>query len=99
MLPLIISRIAVSSSSFGAFFHHVTVCAGSEGALCEDGFLKSGINENQQSRMLQLERFKKFEAVAGAQPQCNQQQVRLAFLDLVAASRIVSVSPHTIMSG
>src|SRR5437764_1543878 len=41
-----------------SLFHHVTVCAGTEGALCEDGFLKSGINENQQSRMLRLERFK-----------------------------------------
>src|SRR5204862_2138184 len=78
-----------------SLFHHVTVCAGSEGALCEDGFLKTGINENQQSRMLRLERFKKFEAVAGAQPQCNQQQVRLAFLDLVAGiANIVSLATY-----
>src|SRR5437762_13141220 len=58
-----------------SLFHHVTVCAGSEGALCEDGFLKSGINENQQSRMLRLERFKKFEAVAGAQPRSEERRV------------------------
>ena len=78
MLPLKISRIGGEQLFLRRFFHHVTLRAGTESALCEDGFLESGVNENQQSRTLRFERFKKFEAVAGTQPQCSQQQVRLA---------------------
>src|SRR5262245_50173331 len=67
-----------------SFFHHETVCAGTERALGEDGLLESGINEDQQIRALRLERFKEFETVASTQPQCSEQHLRFAFLELVA---------------
>src|SRR6266513_1554564 len=71
----------------------VMFVGGTKSTLCEDGFLESGINENQQSRTLRFESFKKFEAVTGAQPQRSQQQVRLQLLDLVA--RITNVVSFT----
>src|SRR5262249_23628747 len=70
-------------------FHHVTLRAGTERALSEDGLLKSGVNENQQTGTLRFEGFKKFKAVAGAQAQCSQQQLRFALVDSVA--RITNV--------
>ena len=89
MLPLMIFANGGEQLFPRSFFHHVTVCARSESALCEDGFLKSRVNENQQSRTLRLERLKKFEAVTSTQPQCSQQQLRFAFVDFVA--RITNV--------
>src|SRR5204862_2102916 len=78
-----------------SFLHHVTVCASTEGALCENGLLKSRVNKNQQSRTFRFERFKKFEAVTGAQPQCGKQQLRLAFLDFVARiTNVVSLATY-----
>jgi hypothetical protein len=51
---------------------------------------KAGINEDKQSRALRLERFNKLQAIAGAQAQRSQQQLRLGLLDLVA--RIANVA-------
>src|ERR1043165_6714629 len=64
-------------------FHHVTLRAGTESALCENGLLESGINEDQQSRTLRFKTFQKLEAVAGPQSQRSEQQWRFAFLDFV----------------
>src|SRR4029077_6807122 len=68
---------------FWRVFHDVTVCAGAQGALCEDCFLKGRIDKDQQTGFLSLERLNKFQTVAGAEAQSCNQQLRLAFRDLV----------------
>src|SRR5438552_6748216 len=74
---------------FWRCFHHVTVCAGAKGALCEDFFLEGRIDKDQQSGLLSLERLNKLQAVASAQPKGDHQQLRLAFCNLVAGIRNV----------
>ena len=54
---------------FSRCFHHVTVCTGAQGALCEDCFLKCGIDKNQQTGSLGLKGLNKFQTVAGTQAQ------------------------------
>src|SRR5206468_8416532 len=54
---------------FWRCFHHVTVCACAEGTLCEDCFLECRIDNDQQLRFLCLERFYKFQTIAGTQPE------------------------------
>src|SRR5882724_7767595 len=78
---------------FWRCFHHVTVCAGAQAALCEDCFLKGGIDKDQQTGFLSLERLNKFQAVAGTEPQSRDNQLRFAFRDLIP--RIANVAGLT----
>src|SRR6266496_6558378 len=68
---------------FWRCFHHVTVCAGAQAALCEDCFLKGRIHKDQQTGLLSLERLNKFQAVASTEPQSCDDQLRFAFRDLI----------------
>src|SRR6266480_5265970 len=64
-------------------FHHVTLCACPQSALCEDCFLEGRIDKHQQTGSLSLERLNKFQTVAGTEAQSCDQQLRLAFRDLI----------------